>query len=71
MAGITISIIIPTLNEEKYLLPTINKIYSGAVHIDAIEILVIDAGSEDNTLTSIKHLEVMMYSKPEFVLKKI
>ncbi len=70
MAGIMISIIIPTLNEEKYLLPTINQIYSGAVHIDAIEILVIDAGSEDNTLTSIKHLEVMMYSKPEFVLKK-
>lgn len=65
-----ISIIIPTLNEEKYLKKTIQNIFECAENPNDLEILVIDAGSCDQTLESIRDLEVQTFSKPEFALKK-
>lgn len=65
-----ISIIIPTLNEEKYLSHTIRNIFKKAKNGENIEVLVIDAGSSDETLKSIQHLDVRAYSMPEFALKK-
>ncbi|WP_421763712.1 glycosyltransferase [Ekhidna sp.] len=65
-----ISIIIPTLNEEEYLrkttLHTINKSFNR----DELELIIVDAGSRDDTLESIKDLDVTIFSKPEFALKK-
>ena len=64
------SIIIPTLNERSYLRDTILKAQSHA-NDSSLEFIVVDAGSEDNTLDSIEDLEeVDSYSKPDFRLKK-
>ena len=46
-----ISVIIPTLNEEKALPATLNSLISQA---DPIEIIVVDGGSDDRTLEIIK-----------------
>ncbi len=43
-----ISIVIPTFNEEDYILETLLTIKENAV--DPVEILIVDAGSEDTTL---------------------
>ena len=65
-----ITIIIPTLNEERFIAKTIVHTLEAAENPDALEILVVDAGSTDRTLACIAHLPVTAYSKPEFKLKK-
>ena len=68
--SISISIIIPTLNEEKYLARTIEHIYAHAEAEKHLEILVIDAGSVDRTLESINDFEIKTFSREEFIGKK-
>ncbi|WP_420317354.1 glycosyltransferase [Ekhidna sp.] len=66
-----LSIVIPTLNEEKYLRHTILHTLAKAKNPQQIEILVIDAGSKDQTLDSIQDLaEIKAFQKPTFALKK-
>ena len=67
---INISVIIPTLNERNFLTQTILGIISQADHPEQIEILVIDAGSTDGTLDTIKDFRVRVFSNDEFALKK-
>lgn len=69
-AQVTISIIIPTLNEERYLRRTITHLLESASCVDHLELLVIDAGSKDNTLASISDLAISVFSKPSFQFKK-
>ncbi len=66
----TISIIIPTLNEERYLSKTIECIFKNVERPEGLEILVIDAGSSDRTIQIAEQLGVKVVCKPEFVLKK-
>ena len=66
----TISIVIPTLNEEEYLRRTIENLLERARNAHELELLVIDAGSDDNTLASISDLDVSVFSKPSFQLRK-
>ena len=66
----TISIIIPTLNEEKYLARTIEHIYAHADEVNEPEILVIDAGSVDRTLESVNDYKIKTFSRKEFSGKK-
>ncbi len=65
-----ISIIIPTLNEERYLPKTIESIFQHAEFPQDLEILVVDAGSLDQTAKIAEELGVKVFQKPEFVLKK-
>ncbi|MEP1095442.1 MAG: glycosyltransferase [Cyclobacteriaceae bacterium] len=65
-----ISVIIPTLNEEFYLPRTIENTFLSAEDPQDLEVLVVDAGSSDNTLRTIEKLGVRIFSKPEFALKK-
>ncbi|MEM7297446.1 MAG: glycosyltransferase [Bacteroidota bacterium] len=65
-----ISIIIPTLNEEELLAKTIEHTLKFASSSSHLEIIVVDAGSTDQTLQSVQNLPVTVYSKPEFSLKK-
>ncbi len=70
MAEPKISIIIPTLNEEKFLPKTIECIFQHAKNTDYLEVLVVDAGSTDQTVRIAEELEAKVFSKPEFQLKK-
>ncbi|MEP0985783.1 glycosyltransferase [Ekhidna sp.] len=65
-----ISIIIPTLNEEEYLRKTILHTINKSFNRDELELIIVDAGSRDDTLESIKDLGVTTFTKPEFALKK-
>ncbi|GAB4244348.1 MAG: TIGR04283 family arsenosugar biosynthesis glycosyltransferase [Ekhidna sp.] len=65
-----ISIVIPTLNEASFLTSTIVHLFDMAHSQQQFEVLVIDAGSTDGTLASIKNLGVSMYHRPAFKLKK-
>lgn len=65
-----ISIIIPTLNEERYLSKTIIEVFKRASHKSEIEVLVIDAGSSDNTLKSVEDLPITLHEKSAFKFKK-
>lgn len=65
-----ISIVIPTLNEENYLRQTILHTLAESDNPEGLEIIVVDAGSRDQTLESIKDLKVKTFQKPEFALKK-
>ena len=65
-----ISIIIPTLNEASYLNATIERAIKYASNPDELEIIVVDAGSEDGTLECIDQPDIKAFSKPEFVFKK-
>lgn len=65
-----ISIIIPTLNESRFLSGTIEDLLKKARNADQLEIIVVDAGSKDGTLNSIKELPIDTYSKPDFLFKK-
>ena len=67
---LAISIIIPTLNEEKNLKRTIEVLLRHAHQPSLIEILIVDAGSTDRTLESIRDLNVRIFSQPEFLFKK-
>lgn len=66
----SISIIIPTLNEEGFLAPTIDRITSAASGENELEIMVIDAGSTDKTVAIAQQKGVSVYEKPTFRLKK-
>lgn len=66
----TVSIIIPTLNEEKYLYRTISTILERAQDKGGLEVLVVDCGSSDHTLRSIAGLPAKTFRKPEFKFKK-
>lgn len=65
-----ISIVIPTLNEEEYLRRTIEHTLAMARNPEELEIVVVDAGSTDNTLGIVGDLNVQTFSKPDFALKK-
>lgn len=64
--NILISIVIPVLNEEKYLRQTVNAVFDRAQNNGSIEIIVIDTGSEDKTLEIAKELKLKVFEKPEF-----
>ncbi len=65
-----ISIIIPTLNEEENLSSTIKHTLSVSSNPENLQLVVVDSGSQDDTLESIEGLPVQVYSKAEFALKK-
>ncbi|MEQ6168446.1 glycosyltransferase family 2 protein [Ekhidna sp. MALMAid0563] len=65
-----ISIIIPTLNETQYLRRTILHTQKMASDVSNLEIIVVDAGSTDDTLPSVEDLAVQCFERPDFVLKK-
>jgi glycosyltransferase involved in cell wall biosynthesis len=64
----SLSIIIPTLNEEAYIGNTLKKCLQHAKN--QVEIIVVDAGSTDRTIEEIKRFNVRYYQKPEFMYKK-
>jgi len=51
------SIIIPILNEEKYIEHTVSSVISGTKNIDNMELLLVDGGSTDNTLRILNKLK--------------
>ena len=61
----TISVIIPTLNEEKRISDTLEAIYSGT--LIPSEIIVVDGGSSDCTVRIIKekYPDVVLLNNPE------
>lgn len=64
-----ISVIIPTLNEEEYILETINQVLHGAVN--PVEIIVIDSGSIDNTVSMIRSIDdIKLKFRPDFKGRK-
>lgn len=65
-----ISIIIPTLNEFHFLSRAIEDLIEKADHPESLQIIIVDAGSTDGTLESIKDNKVSTFSKPDFKLKK-
>ncbi|MEM9324990.1 MAG: glycosyltransferase family 2 protein [Bacteroidota bacterium] len=65
-----ISIVIPTLNEEKCLRKTLLHARSQSTEPDALHFIVIDAGSEDETLKSIADLGMEVHSNPKWRGKK-
>jgi glycosyltransferase involved in cell wall biosynthesis len=65
-----LSIIIPTLNEANYLKKTIKDLLDKAHKPDSLDLIVIDAGSTDGTMESIKELTVSSFSRPSFKLQK-
>ncbi len=66
----SVSIIIPTLNEEKLLRNTIEHTFSMASGQSKLEVLVVDAGSTDDTMASVHDLPIKSFVKPSFKLKK-
>jgi len=60
----TISIIIPILNEEKYIANCLDSIVQSDYDTDKIEVLLVDGGSRDKTVEIIKK-----YQKQYFFLK--
>jgi glycosyltransferase involved in cell wall biosynthesis len=52
------SLIIPVLNEEKFILNCLNSIISKTKNINEIEIIVIDGGSNDQTIDLVKKMMV-------------
>jgi glycosyltransferase involved in cell wall biosynthesis len=65
-----ISIIIPTLNEVHFLKKGIKDLLNKAQKPDSLQILVVDAGSDDKTLESVGELDVLTFSNPSFRFKK-
>ena len=65
-----LSIIIPTLNEGNCIGQTIHHSFKQATNPEEIEVLVVDAGSTDNTQQVVKEIAVSWFSKPEFKFKK-
>ncbi|NRB64798.1 MAG: glycosyltransferase [Saprospiraceae bacterium] len=65
-----LSIIIPTLNEAEYLPLTVQTIRQKAHSISNLEIIVIDAGSSDQTVAIAKKMELITYPRPDFLHKK-
>ena len=65
----TVSIIIPTLNEAGYIWATINAIYDRAF-IKPHEIIVVDTGSRDETVSLLSKLNTKSFEIPAFQGKK-
>ncbi|WP_436514536.1 glycosyltransferase [Ekhidna sp. To15] len=65
-----ISVVIPTLNEADNISATISHTFQQSFQPDEIEIIVVDAGSSDGTLESIKDSKALTFCKPEYALKK-
>lgn len=65
-----ISIVIPTLNEVENLNDTLEHTFSMAARPEDLEVIIVDAGSDDETLQSIKNPAIATYCKPEYALKK-
>ena len=64
-----VSIIIPCLNEEGYIKSCIESILSQDYQKDLIEILVVDGGSNDNTLSILKSFsEVTIINNPNKIV---
>lgn len=65
-----ISIILPTLNEEHFIRRTIQHAIARSANPDLLELIVVDAGSTDLTLTCIADLPVMTVTDDGLRLKK-
>lgn len=62
-----ISIIIPTLNEEKQIADCIESVTKNIYKLKA-EVLVVDSGSKDKTINIVKNMpKVMLFRKPELI----
>lgn len=66
----TLSIVIPTLNEEAMIRDTIIQVIKRAANPGKLEIILVDAGSTDKTISSIQDLNIKTFVKPAFKLKK-
>lgn len=55
-----VSIIIRTYNEEKHIDTLLNKIYTQDFKKDMLEVVIVDSGSEDNTLEIIKKYPIKL-----------
>lgn len=53
----SVSFVVPCLNEELNVEPTVNGIRAAANHVFDYEIIVVDDGSTDNTLDRMRTLE--------------
>lgn len=67
---LNLTVIIPTLNEEAHIRATILHVLAMAHSPSLLEIMVIDAGSTDQTLAAIEDLPVSCYVDPTFRHKK-
>lgn len=67
MADLLLSICIPTNGISKWVLPTLNSIYSQNVALDRYEVVVVDNG-EDSTLES--DLPILQYANLRYVKSK-
>ncbi|WP_424962586.1 TIGR04283 family arsenosugar biosynthesis glycosyltransferase [Ekhidna sp.] len=65
-----ISIIIPTLNEARYVRKTVLHLLNVATDKSNLEVIIVDAGSTDGTGQTVNDLPVQLYEMPEFALKK-
>ena len=65
-----ISIVIPTLNEAEQLNAIIAHTRRQAFAPAELEIMVVDAGSTDGTLSTINDNHIRQFCKPEYALKK-
>lgn len=65
-----ISVIIPTLNEEDWIRSTIEHTLKVAQDASSLEVLVVDAGSEDTTLAQLDDLPIVQYVDKNLALKK-
>ena len=59
-----ISIIIPTLNSEKTLSLTLNSIYKQTLKKEKYEVLIIDGGSQDQTLSIARKFNAKIIDNP-------
>ena len=50
------SIIIPVLNEENFIEECIDSVVSNTDDIEKMEVIIIDGGSEDNTVEIVKNI---------------
>lgn len=60
------TIIIPTLNEATQLPATVRAIREQAAAPEQLEILLVDAGSEDDTVAVARRLGLRVFSRPDF-----
>ena len=66
----SLSIVVPTLNEVDFLKETLIHLLEMAYEPDQLEVIVIDSGSTDDTLESIKSLPCTTFTRTDFIHKK-